>query len=176
MAGRGRGRPFVVAWRAEDDAAALRAAYRAEQDAAVKPRLHGLWLVREGRPMGEVADLVGVDYRTVQRWVAWYRRGGLAEVRRHHMGGVGQVPRLDAGQQEEVAREVATGRFHTALEIRDWIAGAFGVTYTEGGTYSLLARLHLSPKVPRPRHHQADPAEQAAWKKGGSPTNWRRTA
>lgn len=164
----GRGRPFVVAWRDGDDEAALKAAYRAEPDAEVKPRLHALWLVRAGRRLGEVADVVGVDYRTVQRWVAWYRQGGRAELQRRHMGGVGQPSRLTPEQQERVAREVATGRFRTAAAIRGWVAEAFRVDYTEGGTYSLLARLRLAPKVPRPVHERADLRAQAAWKKGGS--------
>jgi transposase len=164
----GRGRPFVVAWRDEDDAAALREAYRAEQDAEVKPRLHALWLVRAGRRLVEVAEVMGVDYRTVQRWVAWYRQGGLGAVTSHHMGGVGQPPRLTPAQQETVAREVATGRFGTAADIRGWVAETFAVTYTEGGMYSLLSRLRCAPKVPRPRHEQADLEAQAAWKKGGS--------
>jgi len=170
----GRGRPFVVAWRDEDDAAALKAAYRAERDAEVKPRLHALWLVREGRRLGEVADVVGVDYRTVQRWVAWYRDGGRAEVQRHHMGGLGQPPRLTPEQQERMAQEVASGRFRTAAEIRGWVAATFRVTYTEGGTYSLLARLRLAPKVPRPVHEKADLAVQDAWEKGGSRASLRR--
>ncbi len=172
----GRGRPFVVAWRDEDDAAALRAAYRAEQDAEVKPRLHALWLVRGERRLGEVAAVVGVDYRTVQRWVAWYREGGLALVRARHMGGIGQPSRLTPEQEERVVQEVASGRFRTAAEIRGWVAETFRVSYTEGGTYSLLARLRLAPKVPRPMHERADPDAQDAWKKGGSQASLRRQA
>ena len=168
MAGRGRGRPFVVAWREGDDEAALKAAYRAEQDAEIKPRLHGLWLLRTGRRLGEVAEVVGVDYRTVQRWVAWYRDGGLGAVAGRHMGGYGQTPRLTPDQQEQLAGEVATGRFRAAADIRAWVAQTFAVTYTEGGMYSLLARLRCAPKVPRPRHEQADLQEQAAWEKGAS--------
>jgi transposase len=164
----GRGRPFVVAWRDEDDEAALRAAYRAEQDAEVRPRLHALWLLRGGRRLGEVADVLGVDYRSVQRWVAWYRDGGLGAVTGHRMGGVGQPPRLTPEQQEQMAREVATGRFRAAADIRGWVAETFAVSYTEGGMYSLLGRLRLAPKVPRPRHEQADLIARDAWKRGGS--------
>ena len=52
-------------------------------------------------------------------------------------------------------------------EIREWIAGQYGVTYTEGGAYSLMRRLQCSPKVPRPLHAKADEEQQASWKKGG---------
>src|SRR5918911_1986390 len=103
----GRGRPCVVAWSEEDTEEALRAAYRAERDVDVRQRLHALWLLRSGeRRMDEVAELVGTTYRTVQRWVAWYREGGLAEVRTRRMGGYGQTPRLTEDQQEQLAAEV----------------------------------------------------------------------
>lgn len=163
----GRGRPFVVAWREGDDAAALQAAYRKEKVAAVKPRLQALWLVRTGRRLAEVAAVVGADYRTAQRWVAWYRQGGLEAVRRHRQGGQGQRPRLTPGQQTTVARAIATGRFRSVKEIHRWITEAFGVRYTEDGVESLVARLHARPKVPRPLHPKADLAGQEGWKKGG---------
>lgn len=164
---RGRGRPCTVAWREEDTAAALHAAYRTEQDAAVQPRLHALWLLRDGtRQVGEVARVLGVKYRTVQRWVAGYRTGGLAAVRRHRLGGPGMTAWLTPEQQETVAAEVVTGRFPHALAIRVWVEERFEVRYSEGGMYSLLERLGCGPKVPRPVHVKAD---QAAWKKGGTP-------
>jgi len=116
--------------------------------------------------MDEVAQLVGANYRTVQRWVAWYREGGLEAVRTHRMGGYGQTPRLTPEQQEHLAHEVATGRFHNALAIRTWVSETFGATYTEGGMYSLLERLRCNPKVPRPIHEKANLAAQEAWKRG----------
>lgn len=67
------GRPFVVDWPPTDTPAALKAAYQSERDPVIRPRLHRLWLLRTGRRLGEVAAVVGADYRSVQRWVAWYR-------------------------------------------------------------------------------------------------------
>ncbi len=161
-----RGRPFVVAWRDEDTEEALRTAYRAERDPALRQRVQALWLLRgDTRLVGEVASVVGVDYRTVQRWVRWYRSGGLAAIRSHRLGGPGQPPRLTPEQQEQVAQAVETGRFRSAATIRVWITETFGVTYSEGGMYTLLARLRCAPKVPRPLHAKANLEDQEAWKK-----------
>ncbi len=81
-----RGRPFVVAWQDEDTEDALRAAYRAERDAALRQRLQALWLLRSGeRRVGEVAGVIGVDYRSVQRWVVWYRSAGMMAVCSHRL-------------------------------------------------------------------------------------------
>ena len=162
-----RGRPFEVTWRQEDTTEALKAAYQRERDSEPRTRLHGLWLLRSGWRLPSVAAAVGVHYRTVQTWVGWYREGGVAAVVSHRKGGKGQEPYLTDEAEEQVASEVATGRFRMAGEIRDWIAEQYGVTYKMGGIYSLMHRLRCRPKVPRPMHAKADAEQQASWKKGG---------
>ncbi len=163
-----RGRRFEVTWRQEDTTEALKGAYRRERDIELRTRLHGLWLLRTGGRLSSVAATVGVHYRTVQTWVAWYREGGLPNVLSHKMGGKGQEPYLTDEAQNQVAEEVGTGRFRTAGEIRDWIAEQYGVTYKTSSIYSLMSRLKCAPKVPRPMHAKADQEQQASWKKGGS--------
>lgn len=92
------------------------------------------------------------------------------------MGGVGQPPFLTAEAQAQVADVVATGRFHTVAEIRDWIGEQYHVNYTAGGVYSLLARLRCKPKVPHPLNPKADLEQQEAWKRGGFVTPLRQRA
>jgi len=72
-----RGRKLSIEWAAEDDAASLHARYRRERRADVRPRLHALWLVRRGHTTREAAEVLGVDERTVQRWLGWGPGGGL---------------------------------------------------------------------------------------------------
>jgi transposase len=167
---RGRGRPLVIEWRPEDDAVTLKAAYRQERRADVRPRLHALWLLRGGRGVREVAHLVGVHERTVQRWVGWYRDGGAAALRAHRQAGKGQPSFLTADQQAQLWDRAATGAFRTAAEAQQWVAQQFGVHYRPGGMYAVLGRLRIHPKVPRPVNPKADQVAQAAWKKGGSAT------
>ena len=162
------GRPFRVNWRAEDTPDVLKTAYQSEHDVRLRTRLHGLWLLRTGRRLGEVASIVGVHYRTVETWVGWYREGGVDEVLCHKKGGKGKPSYLSEDQQEELVEEVSTERFQTAGEIRDWIERTYGVSYSPGGVYNLLKLLGCSPKVPRGRHEKADVGAQRAWKKGGS--------
>jgi transposase len=171
-----RGRKLVIEWAAEDDAAGLQARYRRERQADVRPRLHGLWLLRTGRSARETAAVLGAHERTVQRWIGWYRAGGMAAVSGRHAGGQGAPALLTAEQRAELADEVARGRFRTAAEIRAWVAERWGVAYTAGGMYALLGRLRCAPKVPRPVHEQADHLAQARWGKGGSRPPWRRPA
>lgn len=149
----------------------LRRRFAAEPDAARRKRLQALWLVREGRGVAEAGRLAGVGGRTVERWLGWYRAGGLAEVLRRvpGHGARGAPGRLTEEQRAALLARSAEGAFRTYGEARAWVAAEFGVAYTYQGMYAVLARLRVHPKVPRPLAAKADPAAQEAWKRGGSP-------
>ena len=104
------------------------------------------------------------------------RQRYLAEVCRRRKGGVGKPSYLTPKQKAEVVAAAARGQFATAQAVRDWIEQQFGVVYTVGSMYTLLPRLGIRLKTPRPRHTQADPQAQAAWKKGSSGNTWPRSA
>jgi hypothetical protein len=74
------GKRVEIVWAAEDTPETLGERYRRQEDGEVRTRLHALWLLRRGWGMPQVAEIVGVHYRTVQRWVGWYRHGGVGEV------------------------------------------------------------------------------------------------
>lgn len=158
-----------VAW--AEGAEELRERFAAEPDAAKRKRLQALWLVRDGRSVAEAGRLAGVGGRTVERWLGWYRAGGLAEVLRRvpGHGARGAPGRLTEGQRAALLARAAEGAFRTYDEAREWVAEAFGVAYSYQGMYSVLARMRVHPKVPRPMAAKADPAAQEAWKEGGSP-------
>jgi len=102
--------------------------------------------------------------------VGWYRQGGLTALRAHRQAGKGQPSFLTTDHQAQLREQAATGAFRTAAEAQQWLRAQFGVRYTAGGMYSLLGRLRIHPKVPRPVNPKADQVAQAAWKNGGSPT------
>ena len=158
-----------IAW--QESAEELRARYRTAQDVGHRTRLQALWLVRLGRSEQEAAMVAGVGRRTLTRWLAWYRHGGLAEVLRRvpGHGSRGAPCRLSQTQQEALLARCAQGAFRTYGEAQQWVEHAFGVSYRYTGLYDLLARRDVHPKVPRPTAANADPAARAAWKKGASP-------
>ena len=160
------GRPLRIDWHADDTPAALKEAYLAEEVVSVRTRLHALWLIRSGWQIKAAAAAVGVAYRSAQRWVGWYRDGGLAEVVSRRMGGVGQPRFLSEAQEGLLVEAVGSGRFRTAGEIVDWVESAYGVRFKGNSIYSVLDRLGCSPKVPRGRHEQADVSAQKRWKRG----------
>src|ERR687892_2169811 len=103
------GRPLKISW--QDDETALFQRYPAEKQPDLKPRLQALWLLRQGHSLTETARVLGVHYTSVQHWVAWYRRGGIAEVRAHRKMGQGQPPWLTPAQQAQLRAQVARASF-----------------------------------------------------------------
>lgn len=170
-----RGRPFEIEW--QESIEELFEAYRKEKNIHRRTRLQALWQLRVGKSLEETSGLVGLSYRTLQRWVAWYRSGELAEVLRHTPGHAAPGGRsyLTPEQEREVKAQADTGAFRTAQEAVEWIAQQWGVHYKYKGIYGLFRRLKLRKKVPRPQSQNASPEAQAAWKKGGyAPLCWRQ--
>ena len=144
--------------------------YRAEREVQRRKRLQVLWLVRQGRTATAAATEAGVGVRTVLRWLDWYRAGGLAEVLRRvpGHGARGATCWLSPQQQAELLAHCRAGALRTYGEAQRWINREFGVPYRYDGIHTLLTRLGVHPKVPRPTAAKADPAVQEAWKKGTS--------
>jgi len=158
-----------IEWRSTDTVAELAYRYHTERDVKRQRRWHALWLLRRGLARAEVCDLLDINPRTLRDWIAWYRHGGCAEVAQHQQGGHGTTPRLSLEQLAELVAWIGTGMFRTIDEVRQWVQAEWGVVYTYWGMRSVLDRLQVHAKVPRPQAVTADPAAQAAWKKGGQP-------
>ena len=159
-----------VEW--QEDEATLKKLYQQERDHQNRTRLQTLWYLRQGRTIGEAADLVGVHYRTVQDWVAWYRQGGIAEVLSHRHGGSRpQERRLTVEQEAELKALAEAGEIRTIWDGVHWAEEKHGVEYTYWGMRWVYYRLELRKKVPRQRNPKASDVQQEAWKKGGSAPN-----
>jgi transposase len=160
-------KPVAVAW--EQTAEELEARYRAERGVERRKRLCALWRVRAGDRVADAGRAAGVGGRTVERWLGWYRTGGLGDVLRRAPGhgAVGQPHRLTAEQRAALLGRCAAGEFRTYEEARAWVEATYRVRYRPGGMYTALVRLGVRPKVPRPVADKADSAAPEAWKQGG---------
>ena len=157
-------RPFEVAW--QEDEATLYELYKQERDHQNRTRLQALWLLCSGRKLQEVADTLGVHYRTLQSWVDWYRQGGIAEVVAHRHGGEGGTqPLLNQEQAAQLLKKARTGELRSISDGVRWVE-EYGVFYSYWGMRHVYERLGLKKKVPRPKSPKASEEAQAAWKKG----------
>ena len=143
--------------------------YKGETDIRARKRLQVLWLIRSGQEAKAAAKQAGVGERTVVRWLGWYREGGLESVLEKvpGHGATGAESRLSEERKWLLVEETAKGRFRTYEEAREWVEEEYQVKYEYKGMYSMLGRLGVHPKVPRPVSEKADKDAQEEWKKGG---------
>jgi transposase len=166
-----------ILWHAEDTVAELQYRYRTAADGELRFRWHALWLLRRGWSRTAVCDALGCSMRALRNWIAWYRAGGCAEVARHQQGNHQPKPqRLSPEGQAALCEATADGQLARVADAQRWVADRYGVEYTYWGMRSLLARLHIHRRVPRPLGATADLEAQEAWKKGGSPRRYGRVA
>jgi transposase len=131
-----------------------------------------LVLVADGKTVKDAASLVGLYANYARRIVRRYNREGptsLRDRRREQTPPV-RPPLLSAEQQHELAAAIAGpapgGGLWTGPDVARWIAARTGrehVAPQRGHDY--LRRVGLSPQRPRPRHTDADPVAQEAFKK-----------
>jgi transposase len=90
------GQRLRIEW--QESAEELKALYKREPHSQRRTRLQVLWQLCTGKRIADVVETVGVSYRAVQQWAAWYRAGGLAKVLQHVTGHAsrGATPYLNA--------------------------------------------------------------------------------
>jgi len=157
--------------RSEHSAADLRRAARRSKDTAQSRRLLALALVLEGRSRTEAAQAAGMDRQTLRDWVIRYNEDGIDGL--HDRPRSGRRPRLNGEQLAELAQLVEAGPDPVAHGVVRWrcadlkaqIQARFDVTLSARQVERILKRLNFARLSVRPRHPQADPTAQQAFKK-----------
>jgi transposase len=162
----------VAITRDDLSASDLRQAATRCNDNAQARRALALALVLEGKGRAEAARSAGMDRQTLRDWVHRYNELGLDGLRNRPNRGA-PARKLAAAQEQQVAAWVRRGpepEHHKVvrwrlIDLRDEIAGKFGVQLHERSVGKLLARLNVSHVSARPRHPGQDAAAQEAHKK-----------
>ena len=146
--------------------------YRQAGDPVARSQWQILWLLAGGMPTAEVARVTGYSVRWVQEIARRYRAGPEAIGDRRH-GNPGAAPLLTGEQQEQLRAALAgpapDGGLWTCRQVATWIGTQLGRPVDPTRGWEWMRRLGFTPQRPRPRETRANPAEQAAFKKGGSP-------
>ena len=90
----------------------------------VQLKMEVLWLKSRGLPHAEIADLAGTSIRSVQRFLAEYRQGGLDRVRALNWRG---KPNELNGHRESLEAHFLEHPPHSALEAQAAIERVAGV-------------------------------------------------
>jgi transposase len=146
--------------------------YRRCRDPVARSHWQIVWLLAGGTPTAEVARLTRYSVRWVLEIARRYRDEGPAGIGDRRHGNPGAAPLLNATQQEQLRAALAgpapDGGLWTCRWVAAWIGAAIGRPVDPARGWEWMRRLGFTPQRPRPRETRADPAAQAAFKKGGS--------
>ena len=141
-----------------------------------KRRLKAVKLLKKGLLAGEIARRLGVDRRSVHRWLLAYRH--------HGVDGLAPVPapgrptKLKPKNRQKLARMLLKGAtafgyptdLWTSPRVVDLIRRHFRVTYHANHVSRLLRSLGFSPQKPQRRARERDEAAIRGWVR----TQWPR--
>ena len=151
----------------------LHARYRQATDPVARSHWQIIWLVAQRPPTAQVATATGYTPAWSRTLARRYNAGGPAALGDRRRANPGGVPLLRAGQQAQLAAlldgPAPDGGVWTGPKVAAWMAEHLGhpVHAQRGG--EVLRRLGFTLQRLRPRHTQADPVAQAAFKKSSQP-------
>jgi transposase len=144
-------------------------------------RKRGVAAVQSGESPTQVAAALGVNLRTVFRWLAQYRRGGWDRLEARKRGG--RPPKLDARALRWLYNTVANKNpqqlkfpfaLWTAAMVQTVIADRFQVRLSHSSVCRLLNQLGLSAQRPLWRAYQQNPEAVKRWLETDYPAIRRR--
>lgn len=158
--------------------------YRGAEDAVAKSHFHAIWLLAQGRAVGEVAGLLAFTPRWVQKLIERYNARGPEALgdRRSGNGSDARLLTADAlaALRERLSCAPPDGGLWSGPKVAAFLAQHHGLArvHAQRG-WDALQKLDYSIQRPRPRHAlAADAAGQEAFKKNllpRSPKPPRRT-
>lgn len=138
-------------------------------------RLLAVQRVREGYSTEEVAAFLGVDPRSVRRWVSAYRNSGGPGLRAHPAPG--RPPKLTTTREKIIRRWLAESPSEHGFETELWTAPRlgqliqeeFGIRLNPRYLSSWLRDRGFTPQKPQRVPRERDPKAIATWLGSGWP-------
>src|ERR687897_2330737 len=116
--------------------------------------------------LGEAARALGYSWRQCQRWFASYQEGGIKELLKSRVHERGRQELVTQEALEDLKQSMKMGEIATISEADEFLRERHGIFYAHpDGVGQLLRRHKIKLKTGRPRHEEADPEEQDAFKK-----------
>jgi transposase len=143
--------------------------YRQAKDGVERTQWQVIWLLAKGETSERVAAVTGYTLNWVRKLARRYNAEGAEALGDHRHANPGKKVRLSSRHQSELKKELeeayAQGQAWTGVKVAAWMSEKMGESVYPQRGWEMLRRLGFRSKVPRPRHNEADVAEQEAVKK-----------
>lgn len=141
------------------------------EEARYDHRLHGILLASHGLSCYQVAEWLGQDPRTIQRWVKRFESKGFAGLQEGER--LGRPSRLNEAQWEAISRELRRNPREWGYQQNLWdgkllayhLVKIYGVDLGVRQCQRIFHQLGFRLRKPRPLIAHADPEAQKAYKK-----------
>jgi transposase len=144
--------------------------YRAARDPHERSWWQMLWLLAKGHTVAEIAESTGYSRYWIGQLVRRYNAQGPEAMRnRRYTHSHRAAPLLSGALLAELAEAVRgpapEGEHWLGRTVAAWMSAKLGRPISVYLGWAYLVRLDGKRRTPRPRHVQADAAEQATFKK-----------
>lgn len=116
-----------------------------QKDGRLRARFIALLLLAEGTPLRTISSVVGIDARTLERWMDIYLQKGINALNCFHYKP--RVPLLEEKEQQQLLQWVEKNTPGNLGSILEYIRSEFGVIYTSDAVSKLLKRNGLKKKL-----------------------------
>lgn len=144
--------------------------YRTARDPVERSHWHMLWLVACGQRLPVVARLIGYSANWVREIVRRYNADGAEGTGDRRLTNPSQRPLLTPVLREDLRVALTApptdGGLWTGPKVAMWMSEHLDRPVSPQRGWEALRALGFTPQRPRPRATHADPAAQAAFKKG----------
>jgi transposase len=150
------------------EAERLDALFRSTGDRRLRDRLQIVLMAHRGRTRRDIAADLGVDRRTVTRWLNTYCDGGLDGLRPKKAKG--KVSHIPATLADEVRNWVIEGPAEHGLDRANWtheeladhLLKTKGIRTSRSAVQRFCSKIDIRLYRPTYRHERGAPAKQAA--------------
>jgi transposase len=148
--------------------------YRDSSDPVARSQWQIVWLLQQGRPTAEVAQVTGYSTTWIYEIVRRYNADGADGIgdRRHHNPGATPLlsPALRVELEQLLQGPAPDGGVWSGPKVARWMSEQLGRSVHPPRGWELLQQLGYRFYVPRPRHAKADADAQETFKKTHYPT------
>ena len=151
----------------EAEAERLDALFRTTDDAKLRHRLQIVLMAHRGRPRQDIASDLGVDRKTITRWINAYCDGGRDELRPRKPKG--HPSPISPTVADEVRQWVIDGPAKQGLDRANWtheeiaarLLKAKGIRTSRSAVQRFCSKIDIRLYRPTYRHLRGDPDKQA---------------